>query len=352
MKHWDKLEKWVSNATIVDIVCHTDSDGLTAAAQLVQWLKKKKVGYNLVLGSPERLRYANFWSRLNNDLVFFLDIPADHTSEQLMRLSNRANIVIVDHHKIMKDMNSQSIIHYHREALGEKKYYPTSKQVYDLFKGSDWMACIGLIGDYGGKPWKEFISKVHKSYGFPECKDENCFDSPFAKYDQLVNSARMAYGDKGCFKAFNILVDSEGWDDFKDKASVLEEWGKLVNDYIEHVKSDYKHNNEVHKKAELIFYQLNNPKYKIGSVLATIVSTENQHNTIIMLIMRGENVNVNFRRQDGKYDMSELAKSCAESVGGNGGGHKEAAGATIKLEKLDEFKESVIQTLTNWIKTK
>jgi len=346
MKYWEKLAKWVKNATIADIVCHTDSDGLTAAAQLALYLKSKGVGYNIILGSPERLRHANFWMKIKNDLVFFVDIPADHASDDLIRLSNKANIVIIDHHRINKDMNSDSIIHYHREFLGEKRYYPSSKEVYDLFGGIDWMACIGLIGDYGGRPWKAFINKVHEKYGFPKCKDKNCFDSPFSKYDQMINSARMMYGDKGCIKAFNLLVNSSNFQEFKEKTGVLEEWAKKINDYIEHVKSDYQHNKEPHPKADLIFYELNNPKYKIGSALSTIISTNNPDKTIIILVNKGSIININFRRQDGKYNMSILAKKC-----GKGGGHKQASGATIKASDLSDFKECIIQTLTKWVKT-
>lgn len=341
VKYWEKLEKWVENATIADIICHTDSDGLTAASQLVNWLKKQKVGYNIILGSPERLRHNNFWNKIKNDLVFFLDVPADHAEEQLKRLSNRANIIIIDHHKINKDMNGPGIIHYHRKFLGEKRYYPSSKQVYDLFNGIDWMACIGLIGDYGGNPWKEFIETVHKKYGFKPCKDENCFDSPFTKYDHMINSARMAYSDKGCIKALNILINSPTFEEFKNNSEVLEEWAKQVNDYIEHIKSDYKHNKETHKNVT--FYELPNPKYKIGSALATIISSETPNKTIIILVKKGYITNINFRRQDGKYDMSELAKKCA-----GGGGHREAAGATIKTEEIDEFKECVKDQLKKW----
>jgi hypothetical protein len=90
----------------------------------------------------------------------------------------------------MNDMNNNSIIHYHCEGVGKKKYYPASKMVYDILGGIDWMACIGVIGDYGGKPWKEFINKTHEKYGYPPCEDENCFDSPFTKYDHLINAAR------------------------------------------------------------------------------------------------------------------------------------------------------------------
>ncbi len=352
IKYWNKLMKWIKNATIADIVCHTDSDGLTAAAQLSIFLKSRGVGVNMILGSPERLRHANFWRKLKNDLVFFVDIPADQAADELIRLSNKANIVIIDHHKISRDMNSDSIIHYHREFLGVDKYYPSSKQVYDLFGGVDWMACIGLIGDYGGKEWKDFINSVHKRYGFPPCRDENCFDSPFAKYDQLISSARMARGDEGCLKVYSILVDSKDWEDFKEKATALEAVAKRVNDYIEHIKADYEYNKEVHKKQELVFYELVNPKYRIGSALATIISTSEPHRTIIMLIHKDPIINVNLRRQDGAYDMSKLAKECATEFGGAGGGHRQAAGATISAEHLKDFKECVMKKLDKWVNEK
>jgi len=350
MKHLARLEKWVDNSTIVDIVCHTDSDGLTAAAQLIKYLKKHSVGHNIILGSPERLRHPNFWRKIKNDLVFFVDIPADHEKEELIKLSNRANIVIIDHHNIMNDMNNNSIIHYHCEGVGKKKYYPASKMVYDILGGIDWMACIGVIGDYGGKPWKEFINKTHEKYGYPPCEDENCFDSPFTKYDHLINAARMLYGDRGCIKAINILINSNDWTDFQEKSRVLEEWDKLIDDYIAQVKSDYEHEKESYKEAELIIFELKNPKYKIGSALATIISSETPNKTIIMIIHKDNIINVNLRRQDGKYDMSRLAKHCTKDLNASGGGHKEAAGASLKSKDLNEFKQCIISTLTKWVK--
>jgi len=350
MKFLAKLEKWVGNSTVVDIVCHTDSDGLTAASQLINYLKTKNIGYNIVLGSPERLRHPSFWRLLKNDLVFFLDIPADHERDELSKLSQRANIIIIDHHNIMHDMNSDSIIHYHRELLNEERYYPASKMVYDILGGIDWMACIGLIGDYAGKPWKEFINSIHDKYGYTHCKDENCFDSPFSDYDRLINSARMAQGDKGCLKALNILVKSADWLEFKENAMILENWAKQVNDYIEFVKSDYDINKVQHKGAELIFYELVNPKYRIGSVLSTIVSTETPNRAVIIIIHKDNAININIRRQDGEYDMSELAKLCTNDIEGSGGGHRKASGATIKEKDLDSFKDCVINTLSQWVK--
>lgn len=118
MKYLSKLEEWVSKSTIADVVCHTDGDGITAAAQLIHYLKSKGVGYNVIPGSPEALRHASFWRKLKNDLVFFLDIAADHQKEELLKLTSKANVVIIDHHKIMHDMNGPNIIHYHREFLG------------------------------------------------------------------------------------------------------------------------------------------------------------------------------------------------------------------------------------------
>ncbi len=345
MIHEDKLNKWLSNATITDIICHTDSDGLTAAAQLINKLKKMNIGYNIILGSPERLRHNNFWKRIRNDLVFFIDIPADQQSSQLIRLSNKANIVIIDHHKTTIDMNNKSIIHYYPAIMGVKKYYPSSKQVYDLFNGIDWMACIGIIGDYGGKQWREFINKVHKKYGFKECVDENCFDSPFAKYDQLISAARMIKGDKGCIKVLRTLINSSDFNDFKNKVIDLEEWSKEVDDYINYIKKDYEQNKE--EVNDTVFYELNNPRYRIGSALSTIISTEHPNKTIIIMVERGENTNINLRRQDGKIRVNDLATKCAQQVGGTGGGHDKASGATIRTEYKEEFKECIKKELNN-----
>ncbi len=348
----EKLKNWINNATIVDIVCHNDSDGLTAAAQLAKFLKSKNIGYNIYLSSPERLRHPKIWRKLRNDLVFFVDLPVDQQKEEVLKLTNKANVVIIDHHKITEDLNNENIIHYYPKKLGVKKYYPASKMIYDIFGGVDWLACIGLIGDYGGSHWRDFIDKVHEKYGFPKCKDKNCFDSPFSKYDQLINSVRIARGDKGCYKILDILINSKNFEEFKEKIKEVENIAKIVNDYIEFVLSDFKYNHEYIKEGDVIFYELNNPKFVVGSTISVIKSTEITDKTIIVITRQEEIANINFRRQDGKYDMSLLAKICASEVGGVGGGHKKAAGASIPSAKVDEFKECVVRTLKKWVKEK
>lgn len=340
--------KWVKNAYAIDVAFHIDADGLTAAAQFIKWLKSQGKKYNLVTGSAQKMGKQSFYKKLKNELVVFIDLPADDYADELYKLNNRANIVIIDHHKLINDLNSKSIVQFNPKLMGIKDYCPASKMVYDLIGGIDWMACIGIIGDYGGKYWRKFIDNCLKKHGLKPCKEENCFDTEFSYYNELINAAGMVKGDEGSLEALEALVDSSDYNDFRSRCSKLVGWYDEVNDYISDLEDEFDKRKEEHKDLGLVFYEINKPKYRVGSALSTRISTKHPSKTIVLLINKGLVVNVNLRRQDGLVDVALLAKSAVLGLDkASGGGHKKAAGATLKSSDLIDFKEAIKKAASN-----
>ncbi len=344
--------EWINKSLSIDIVHHIDSDGLCAAAQMIKFLEKKGKDYNLVSGSPQRMRYSNFYNKLKNELIIFLDLPADQFMEEIYKLNNRANIIIIDHHVLNKDMNSDSIIHYNPVLDGINKYCPSSKQVYDLFKKHDWIAVIGVLGDLGGKHWRDWINRVERKHGLKPCSGENCLDSEFVKYDHLINSARMVKGEEGSDKALKVLIDSKSFEEFKEESVKLMDWEKEVSDYLDELKDTFEKDKLENEKLELLTYTLRNLKYNIGSALSTIVSMKHHNKTVVLFIIKGSIVNVNLRRQDGKYDMAELSRQSTKGLlKASGGGHAKAAGASLRLVDYAEFRNKLRNNLRVQMKT-
>jgi len=342
----EKMIKWIKNAGTIDVVYHIDTDGLCSAAQLIKYLKKKGKNYNLISGSPQKMRHSSFYYKLKSELVIFLDLPADHYEDEIYKLNDRADIVIIDHHIMNKDMNSETIAHFNPALDGIDKYCPSSKQVYDLFRKYDWIAAIGVIGDLGGKQWKEWINRVEKRHGLSPCKGEYCLDSEFAKYDHLINASRMIKGEEGSMEALKILVESETFEEFKKQSEKLISWEQEISSYLEELKERFEKDKEENKKLELLTFTIRNPKYSIGSALSTIISMEHYNKTVVLFIIKNSIVNVNFRRQDGKYDMALLAKKSVEGLPkASGGGHPKAAGATVRIVDFAEFRKNIKKNL-------
>jgi len=65
-----------------------------------------------------------------------------------------------------------------------------------------------------------------------------------------------------------------------------------------------------------------------------LIKSENI-NTIVGLANDGDMIKISARST--KFDMNSIVKKIIKKIGGEAGGHSNAAGATIQIEKKDDF---------------
>lgn len=346
IKSIEKFIEGVSGKAL--IVHHNDVDGVCSAYLTREWLEERFEEVEAVSSLPGKPflvpRLYKRVVRKNPDIVFFVDMAVDQDPEPIESLSKKKKVVIIDHHLVNKDMNSDRIIHINHHLEGFKKYTPASKMCYDLFKGKDWVAAVGVIADSGAKQWYKFIRNVNQKYG----TSGSDFESSLGIIGNIINSLRIKGVKKWNHLALKVLDDADGPFDVIDKktSSAKKAWGiyEKTNRKIRKIVNGFPKKADVH--GSVAFYPVKKGFY--GGTVATIIAKENPHMTIIMVQKEpsSDTLFLNLRRADKEVDVSELVQEATRGLEqASGGGHVAAAGGTLKKKDYQKFKTRVLSIL-------
>ena len=329
----------------VKVISHTDCDGICSAILFVKLLKKLGKDFLVLFSSPEEAKRGKIRNLATFKLNVVLDIPVIEFG--LRGIKNE--LIIIDHHEISKKkVEKPNILVFHPILLGIEEYCPVSRFLYLIFqeelKEFDYLACIGCIGDGGGKYWKKFIARTLKKYGLKIGKDENLYDNKFGYLSLIVGSGRIYRGVSGAREIFFELVKAKNFQDFEERCKKFRGWYEKVERRLKELEKEFQRRSEYYKDIELRVFDLRNEKYNLGSALSTKLSYK-YPNLTIMIYNERKRVNVNLRRGDGKINLCELVESSLRNLDGTGGGHRNAAGATVKKEHFEIFKRNFIENL-------
>jgi single-stranded-DNA-specific exonuclease len=94
-----------------------------------------------------------------------------------------------------------------------------------------------------------------------------------------------------------------------------------------------------------VAYDLNGPAGK-GATYAAAATAVSIGAYVDKDMYRGS-ADISFRVVDGSVDMNKILRSVAPKLGASGGGHPEACGARVPLDKLDQFFQAINDRLAN-----
>ena len=103
---------------LTEIVCiprkkllcyHTDADGVTSASLFLRFFKNFK--YLAREGPIIDRSFIKLIKTERPSLLVFLDLPVDQEREKITKISRNIDIVIIDHHQIQNNLNSDHILH-------------------------------------------------------------------------------------------------------------------------------------------------------------------------------------------------------------------------------------------------
>ena len=117
--------------------------------------------------------------------------------------------------------------------------------------------------------------------------------------------------------------------DRKVAMKIYDNYRKLIGKYMRWAKS----NIELKKFTLIDAEDHINPNF-IGTICSMLIKSENI-NTIVGLANDGDMIKISARST--KFDMNSIVKKIIKKIGGEAGGHSNAAGATIQIEKKDDF---------------
>ena len=292
--------------------------------------------------------------------VIIVDISVDEEPSYILKMSKKANVLILDHHQIRKDMNKfKNILHvnpYFWDSKIEPVKYCVSKLSYDVcrtitsIEDLAWLAGLGIINDYCGLQWKEFLDELYKKYPvLRKGSEPYSFDSNLGMIDHIVTSGYYHSGMRGSKIAYEACLEADSPLDLLEgrttKARILKGFFDEVQQEIKSVMSNWKNYAEIHEDKNLVFLELKT-RFAIKSPISTMLGIKSPDHTFIIFRKQGDFFNISLRREDGKVDCGKLAGLATKNLeGGAGGGHVPAAGAHIMAKDIEKFKENVIKHL-------
>lgn len=339
LKRFKEFMKGISDCVVF---YHRDADGLCSAAVFSKALEKlgKKPCKAIALESYE-IASAVELSRGAKQIVF-LDLSADAEKHAIKLLEKNASVLIIDHHKVYADLNSEKTLMIKPQMISiiEPSSYAASKLCFDLCSGlvnlseDAWISSIGIIGDFGYEKWKSFVDDAAK-------KADASVDE-LSDIVSLINAVHTLAPERFS-ELFELLMFSRPKQILRHELNTLKE--KLQRE-LSFWKNEFYKNAEYFPEVELYFFYMR-PSARIKSVLIDVLTKELPNKTIVIAEDLGEpTIKCSARRQDFRLAMNELLENAAKGIPrASAGGHVPAAACSVPRKYFGKFKESLLRTL-------
>lgn len=327
------------------IIFHNDADGMCSCALMNRFLKSKIRKRADVIPQPmppEKNLMAKIKMCLPTKIIF-VDLAIDQKKRLIKRLESFCDILIIDHHPIINDMNSERTVHFNPK-FKKDVYQSASYLVYKIcshfpefnHKKNLWIAMVGAIGDYDLSSSKDIVREAKKIYPevIEKVDDKSVRESLFGKIAEMITAAKAVGVPPE--EVEKILEDAKSYKEVLTNQKLVDTYRKIQEE-IERIIIDAKAKFDMNKK--IFFYEIKS-KYSIRSVVATCLA-EMWPDKIIIIYQKVRNkVRVAGRNQGGQFNMGKLLNlALSPGMKASFGGHPAASGGIIDENDWNEFKE-------------
>ena len=349
-----KAEQFFLNLKPTDniaIIHDTDPDGICSAVIIAKTAKKitgKKITINIPVDktqygiTPKMIKLLK--QKKINKLIT-TDFSAEHDVKTLQKLEKQMDILIIDHHRLINNYQTQKTTTYKPQLIGtiDPSTYCTAKLAYDLTSKIvnnselDWLAATASITDIATKPWLTWIKKVFKKYKIKPNKDY--FKTKLGQIGATLSSTEV-YDEKLIQQCFDVVYNAKKPEDILK--SKLTRYKKIIDSELKNHIQKFK---KTKHKKDLYVYEMQT-KHRIHSPLSTILGLKYPHRTII-IINKLDNIAISARRGDKTKPVNTLLEEMIKGFkNANAGGHTPAAGAGFPKKYLKTFKERLWKNYT------
>lgn len=319
-----------------------DTDGLCSFLLLQRAYGKGK-GFP-VRGSPELDK--KFFSKVNEfnaDYIFALDLPRVSMDFFEKAKERGVEIVWIDHHILDSDIEVPEFVNYYNSYEKEQKSgEPVTYICYKITgrKQDLWLAITGCIGD---KCFPEFYYEFKEQYPELAIDSDDAFDvvygSEIGKLSKMLNAA-LKDKTTNVVKMMKLLYKAKSPYDVLNYNSVNSSIHKRfleVESKYQKILNKFKRNVDLSK--EVLYFEYRGD-LSITGELANELSYRYPNKKIIVVYCSEDKINVSARGENIKDFILKVMEGLE---GSTGGGHKDAVGAKILPEHLDEFRNRVMK---------
>ncbi|MBP7708793.1 hypothetical protein KA107_03835, partial [Candidatus Pacearchaeota archaeon] len=201
----------------------------------------------------------------------------------------------------------------------------SSRTVYELFGGKEWIAVCGILGDAGElyPVNRKFLENFYK-------KEKTSFDDFRFKYAYRINSLLIYFGEE-IKKAASLVRKLKIYSDIKS----LEKYILPVEKEFEETLINYQKNSENLGSFSFFIFD---PKFQIKSTVITKLSKDYADKFLVFLVPFEETYRISFRGGKREYNGVKILQDCGVE---KAGGHPVACGGFIKKDFLEQFKKNL-----------
>ncbi len=357
-----------------------DNTKIILASNLEEFYQKARIyikeDYDLVISDedPDGITSVIIYNLYKNKKINFLGNRNGLKKEDINLLKEKGikSIIAFDWFPFnYSDLNDFDKIIYISPRSSNLGNINTSDTVYQALPetgkfGRD-ISTIGTVCDYLVDNCKEKINSVVLDYKglFPELinlAEENKLDrynvykinnanTKFFDLSLMLWAPFILEGQEGNNKLIELITQNqiftlnELFNNSNNPTVIYLQrlWKKLEN-LLKQEEENFNLNKRVIGK--LIFYEVKTNKPGFMSKFSSIISDKYPNGEVIVMRTRNENKGIfshSLRTKIGNYNLGKLMIKL-----GVGGGHEEAAGANVKIEKEEWFEKELIKEINNF----
>ena len=321
----------------VGIVTHTDLDGIASGIFLQKILESKNLNLSFIEFVDYGADALKYIPNKDYDKLFFTDWNVDEFPEDLDRIREKGDVLVLDHHPMNENLaNKNGIIKTESKYCSSHALFDLGKKYYNA-KNLEWLVCSAILLDYTFTE-DEVMNFVQSIY--PEINKDNLWDSDMGKIARKIANS-LTYYKKDLRRVYELVLE-EDFDSF-EKAD------RVIGDEIKRWVVKYKDEAEYYPKKNL-YYLYATPDYSITSAVVSIISNKELPNDTLIFIsddlMNEGFVKMSARNQTEKIQLGKILKKCVEDFeDSNAGGHDKAAAGGFPKKYLNLFKERLLEEL-------
>lgn len=310
--------------TKVIAVSHTDVDGLGSAKLVDAALRADSV----YLMDYDQVNEA-FVEKLRGEKPSHIVITDLMVKREFVeKLGAFARVLVIDHHRVSEDVNSERITFMNAQGMcATYLAWWLFKDVGDV-SAWEWLVACACIADVMTDEVRAFMIRQFEKEGLDF--NNGVKQGRFWELVTGINNA-LIYFVNDRMQVYRAITNT-----FAMPVHLVEP-ARLVEDDIQDTLRRFEQEKKLIRGR--IFWEFK-ARYRIKSVISTILSFRYPTTTMIILKRDGDSYFVSGRCQDRHEDMNLLLKKLIEGFPhADAGGHIPAAGGHFPVDKLPEFKE-------------
>jgi single-stranded DNA-specific DHH superfamily exonuclease len=340
----------IKDSDEIVVVFNNDGDGICSCTLVLDYLEKTGKKRPYIINQPMPMD-KNLVQRIKTTVpnkIIFVDLVVDQQEDLLGKIRGLADVLIVDHHQIVKDLNmlrrgkdSPALVHFNPRFTKNGIYTSATYNIYKItseladMSNRLWLAAVGMVSDYNLEDSQDLVGKVREKYGI----ENDLYASRIGRIADMIFSAN-ATKDLSCEQMVEIFLRTKDLPDLEN----VEGYDKLVKSYhtiqeeIENILSDAAANSV--RSGNVVMYNLKS-KFNLNSVISTKISERHLDRLVLVFSKSGNRYKVSARNQKKNINASRVMQAATKGLKASGGGHEAAAGATIDENDWEAFKQRV-----------